>query len=553
MHARQWMATIMLVLALGGITANGQTRQMTVREDRGQTAMATKIYTLHHVGAGDLAPFVEQAVKAMNPASSAIAGRSATGEFLSVAMPISAVAAVDAMIQALDRPPPKEQSPGIAGTGATRGWHRPQHRSSAAMVEMLQAVANGQAEVFRDPQSGLIYWQGSASADAAIRQALSGDETPPAEALHVILGNNDPKLLTKTYILKHADPYEIRGILREAVQATRISGAHTGVECLKYNDGTGVVIVTAEAYRFAQQPGGGISIDELVVILDQPEAGEPPDDAILMFPQHRRADAVAEGLRNVALTRPNDPQELDAGDSEAFVDPELNAVIVNTPPFGRKTASTWIQVMDQPIPQIRLVCRAYELHAESEDRFGADYQAWRNGHGAQVLSTGAAAEDAGQTTYLHFRPQWDVRFFDALVATGKSTIMAQGEGVIVNRREFHFGPGRIDDPGLHLRVTPFISDETTSLDIQAAVVSSTGDEARISRSGYASRVAIATRGGRIVLGNLDKAAATGEKASGSSWLGRLFGGGNDSGRLHRIVIVLECHLTGTQDSPPVAP
>jgi hypothetical protein len=547
------MATIMLALALGGITANGQTRRMTIREDRSQSAMATKIYSLHHVAAGDLAPFVEQAVKAMNPASSAIAGRSATGEFLSVSMPVSGVAAVDAMIQALDRSPAKEQAPGIAGTGATRGWHRPQHRSSAAMVEMLRAVADGQAEVFHDPQSGLIYWQGSASADAAIRQALSGDGATPTETLHVILGTNDPKLLTKTYILKHADPYEIRGILREAVQATRISGAPTGVECLKYNDGAGAVIVTAEAYRFARQPGGGMSIDDLVAALDQPEAGDPPEDAILMFPQHRRADDLAEGLRQVGLVRQGDPQELDAGDDTALVDPELNAVIVTTPPFNRKHARSQMLILDQPVPQLRLVFRAYELHADSEARFGPDYQAWRNGPGASLFSAGAGMDGSGQASFVRFTPAWDARFFDALVATGKATILAQAEGVVVNRREFHFGPGRIDDPGLHLRVIPFIAAETTSLDIQAAVVSATGDEVRTSRSGHTSRVTVASRGGRIVLGELDTAATAQEATADTSWLSRLFGGGNGAQRTHRVVIVLECHPADPADSAPPAP
>src|SRR5574344_1556058 len=43
-----------------------------------------------------------------------------------------------------------------------------------------------------------------------------------AEVVHFIRDTNDPKIVTKTYLLKHADPYSIRPYLREMVQALKV-------------------------------------------------------------------------------------------------------------------------------------------------------------------------------------------------------------------------------------------------------------------------------------------------------------------------------------------
>ena len=43
-----------------------------------------------------------------------------------------------------------------------------------------------------------------------------------ADTLHFIRDNNDPRVITKTYEIKHADAYEIRDCLREMVQSKRV-------------------------------------------------------------------------------------------------------------------------------------------------------------------------------------------------------------------------------------------------------------------------------------------------------------------------------------------
>ena len=109
---------------------------------------------------------------------------------------------------------------------------------------------------------------------------------PDTKVVHFIRDNNDPRVVTKTYLLQHVDPYEFRDYLRQMVQTKRVGntslqqqypsntasapyvatesaatlgsaiaqpgynppvqlGSNTAVECLKYVDGTGLLIVSA--------------------------------------------------------------------------------------------------------------------------------------------------------------------------------------------------------------------------------------------------------------------------------------------------------------------
>ncbi|MBO5722012.1 MAG: hypothetical protein J6S19_02750, partial [Lentisphaeria bacterium] len=144
-----------------------------------------------------------------------------------------------------------------------------------------------------------------------------------AESIHFIRDNNDPRVITKTYILKNVDAYNFRDYLRQMVQSKRVGntsmvqqyptntqssatvngnsvtlpvtstvtapvlntvsaqpgynpvaqlGSNTAVECLKYVDGTGLLLVSAEDYRFKDQ-ANGMGIDTLVATLDNPALG----------------------------------------------------------------------------------------------------------------------------------------------------------------------------------------------------------------------------------------------------------------------------------------
>jgi hypothetical protein len=50
------------------------------------------------------------------------------------------------------------------------------------------------------------------------------------DQFHFIRDNNDPYVVTKTYVLKNADPYEIRPFVRNDVMANRVMENNTTVE-----------------------------------------------------------------------------------------------------------------------------------------------------------------------------------------------------------------------------------------------------------------------------------------------------------------------------------
>ena len=150
-----------------------------------------------------------------------------------------------------------------------------------------------------------------------------------AEMVHFIRETNDPEIITKTYILKHADPNSIRPFLREMVQALRVNykdgddpdqphnyynvyrtksgiAVPTGVECVKFADGTGALIVSAEEYRFRDSLNG-MGIDSIVAFLDKRgmrnSSGQPK---YVYFPANRPASELNTMIRNVGANMSDD-------------------------------------------------------------------------------------------------------------------------------------------------------------------------------------------------------------------------------------------------------
>ena len=114
--------------------------------------------------------------------------------------------------------------------------------------------------------------------DTQVQTQLRLDLGDKVDSVHFIRDNNDPLVVTKTYVLKHAEPYALRTYLREMVQTRRVSGSNTAVECLKFEDGVGLLFVSAEEYRFKDSENG-MGIDAIVERLDRPgqlnSSGQP--------------------------------------------------------------------------------------------------------------------------------------------------------------------------------------------------------------------------------------------------------------------------------------
>ena len=308
-------------------------------------------------------------------------------------------------------------------------------------------------------------------------------------AVHFIRDNNDPRVITKTYILKNVDPYEFRDYLRQMVQSKRVGnstvqqqypgntanpptatvsspslnpanaqsgfmpqvqlGSNTAVECLKYVDGTGLLIVSAEEYRFKDHKNG-MGIDTLVAMLDSPTMG-PLSFGSQMFiymPKYVPARNLMPLIQNMGMNI-QDVTELWQGSDLVAYDPDLNWLIFDVTNYSSYNVATMLEKYDVPIPQVRLKITVYEVYKEEDDKMGIDFQNWKNNEGADFFSGGgrfrnnwaamynqtpalALSYGSERTSFYNFNPKWNTRYLDFLVSKGKAKIAHSGELCIRN-------------------------------------------------------------------------------------------------------------------------
>ncbi|MBR7108145.1 MAG: hypothetical protein IKC89_07020 [Lentisphaeria bacterium] len=319
------------------------------------------------------------------------------------------------------------------------------------------------------------------------------DET---QAVHFIRDNNDPRVITKTYLLKNVDPYEFRQYLREMVQAKRVGnttmmqqypgntatppltatassiqlntvnaqmgytppaqlGSNTAVECLKYVDGTGLLIVSAEEYRFKDSENG-IGIDTLVATLDNPEIGaiSTGSQMFIYMPKFVPAYNLVPLIENVGMNV-SDVTELWQGQDIVTTDSDLNWLIFDVSNYSCDNIAKLLKEYDVPIPQVRLTVKVYELYDEDDDRIGIDFQSWKNNEGADFFSVGGRYRNnwaaiyngidgmgkgfgSERTGFFVFNPKWNTRYLDFLTSQGKASVLHSGELCIRNNTGGNF-------------------------------------------------------------------------------------------------------------------
>ena len=313
------------------------------------------------------------------------------------------------------------------------------------------------------------------------------------KVVHFIRDNNDPRVVTKTYLLQHVDPYEFRDYLRQMVQTKRVGnsmlqqqypsntaappflatessvelgpanaqpgyappvqlGSNTAVECLKYADGTGLLIVSAEEYRFSDSENG-IGIDTLVATLDDPALGalNYGYQMYIYMPKFVPARNLMPLVENVGMNI-NDATEVWQGMDLVAYDPDLNWLIFDVCNYSCDNIAHMLSKFDVPVPQVRLKIKVYELDTENDDRIGIDFQSWKNNEGADFFSVGGryrnnwssvysggvgpvSAYGSERTSYFNFNPKWNTRYIDFLESRGKAKVLHTGELCIRNAAE----------------------------------------------------------------------------------------------------------------------
>ncbi|WP_288610950.1 hypothetical protein [uncultured Victivallis sp.] len=260
------------------------------------------------------------------------------------------------------------------------------------------------------------------------------------EQITFVNTNNDPYVYTKVYKLKHADPYEIRPYVMAAIRSRRVDTSVTKVEAVKYQDGTGMLLVSAEEYRFFPVENG-MSLDQIIEMLDRPNlASEAGRRFFLYYPKYFDSVTLAGLIRKVGMQHAGDNAELQGGIDTVVPDTKLNTLMFYASPNSEPQILKMLKEYDTPTSQALVNYTIYEIESENDGNLGVDFQAWKNGPGADLFAAGSRYLNgwnlrtgnisnlvkSAHVSYINFNPKWNSRYLDFLVSKGKAKVVTSG-------------------------------------------------------------------------------------------------------------------------------
>ncbi|MBR2508369.1 MAG: hypothetical protein IKB71_01345, partial [Lentisphaeria bacterium] len=279
--------------------------------------------------------------------------------------------------------------------------------------------------------------------DARLNVAVKDD----TQVVHFVRDNADPNVITKAYEIKHTDPYELRSYIRSIVQTRKVDENNTNVEAVKYADGSALLLISAEDYRFEDSPGAQ-GFDSIVRELDKPKLVSGSGRLTYVYsPKFRSSEDLMEMVKNVGAYSRNEAMNNVGGNDVLMEDPDLNLIFFNTAPFSKQNIMDVISKYDRIEPSIRAKVTVYELYAENDTKLGLDFQAWKNNDGIDLFSAGgrfsqnyndldlAQGAKWNKTTYFQFNPKWNTKYIDFLTSKGKAKVLHTSEITIGNNAE----------------------------------------------------------------------------------------------------------------------
>ena len=308
---------------------------------------------------------------------------------------------------------------------------------------VVALVLAGRADAQQSNNNNVTEPYEKTQVQAQLRLNLEKD----TNSVHFIRDNTDPYVVTKTYLLKHADPYELRPYLKNIVQARKVTQDNTTVECIKLMDNTGFLIVSAEEDRFGKQENG-MGIDEIVDKLDKPKIiSSSGSTYFLYFPMYRDARELQEMVWNSGIVHTADIYELQKGVDKTAVDAGTNSILFFITNSCKKIVDDRLSKYDRPILQADVRYTVYEINDENDGKLGMDFQSWKNNDGADIFSAGgryrsnwtstwdggvAPQTGSNKTQYISFNPKWNSKYLDFLVSEGHAKVMTTGEILVKN-------------------------------------------------------------------------------------------------------------------------
>lgn len=273
--------------------------------------------------------------------------------------------------------------------------------------------------------------------------------------VHFIRDNNDPFVVTKAYVLKHADPYTMRGILNHVVKGTTITDSPVAVDAIRYVGGKGVILISAEEYRFKKN-GNNTGFDELVATFDKPKmAFSSGSVEMIYYPKYNNAETLYKMLdeSKIGLSGPDGVEfakhanglEMQSN-AYGMVDYDLNALLLTVNRWDLAIAKDFLKQLDTPANQVRVTYKLMEVYAENDQKIGVDFQAWKNNDGLDLFAIGGRFNNnwrRGLTpnngftnaSFYNFNPKWSTKYLDFLTTNGKARIVSSGTVLVADGKE----------------------------------------------------------------------------------------------------------------------
>ncbi|MBR7155218.1 MAG: hypothetical protein IKD22_00125 [Lentisphaeria bacterium] len=164
--------------------AEEKVQKITFVEDDAQKNMASKIYTVKHTKAADIAPFIRSAVLRYCEESnvSTVEDRARNRQMLIVSTGEDMLQYVDKLIAALDRPAKIAQASNITGDGIAYGIYQPNFRATQNMLDIIVKgeVSSGEADsdVRLDSKRNLFYFKDTPATVKDIKAKLAWLDKP---------------------------------------------------------------------------------------------------------------------------------------------------------------------------------------------------------------------------------------------------------------------------------------------------------------------------------------------------------------------------------------
>ena len=407
--------------------------------------------------------------------------------------------------------------------------------------------------------------EGSAYGASEVQTHLRVDVKDDTSAVRFIRDNNAPFVVTKAFPLKHADAYEIRGYIVAAVSGKQFSSSPVTVDAIKFYDGSSMLIVSAEAYRFDEN-GKGESIGSIIKRLDKKgfpySSGKPK---FIYYPKANTAANLKKMLLNVGAAK-GCSVDFSNGIDAIVVDGELNALVFALPYWSWNSVKSMLGEYDKPLPEVRVRYKLIEIDRENDDKFGVDFQNWKNNDGVDLFSVGGryrnnwastfgaagpAHTGSSKTEYFNVSPKWNTKYLDFLTSTGRAKVVTYGTLVARNRKRSTLNvasglfyddvsqnatgttintqivPGEEKAPvdmmvqrgkkqetaaaegfGFDLVIDPVVTGSSAMLTLDLSSISLIGwnsdGSPRLNRSQYKTSVQVGYNGGEFVVGGIQK-------------------------------------------------